>query len=134
MAALHALCFETPRPWSATEFTDLCAMRGVFLAGTETAFAMGRVIADEAELLTLAVHPGARRAGLGRAQLDRFEATAAAAGARTAFLEVAADNDAARALYRAAGYAESGRRTAYYTAPNGAKIDALILHKPLKLA
>ena len=47
-----------------------------------------------------------------------------------AFLEVAEDNAAARALYRAAGWNETGRRRGYYPRPGGA-LDAITLAKPL---
>ncbi|MEX5728265.1 ribosomal-protein-alanine N-acetyltransferase [Rhodovulum iodosum] len=131
LAALHALCFSHPRPWSAGEFSALLASPGVFLCDGEHSFALGRALAGEAELLTLAVHPGARRAGLGRARLAAFEAGARARGAEDAFLEVAADNGPALALYRDAGYRQVGARPGYYVRPDGARIDALTLRKAL---
>ena len=87
------------------------------------AFLMGRVIADEAELLTLAVCPQCRRTGLARELVQRFADHAAGAGATSAFLEVAADNLPAQALYAATRWQPSGRRRDYY-APG---MDALIL-------
>ena len=135
LADLHRACFTMPRPWTAGEFTALMAGTGVFItAPTPTAFAMGRAILDEVELLTLAVDPSARRTGLGAATLNAFELEALRRGALRAHLEVAANNAAARALYQTAGYCESGQRRGYYDAPNGAKIDAIILTKPLKRA
>jgi ribosomal-protein-alanine N-acetyltransferase len=131
LAALHAACFTTPRPWSAAEFAALGDSPGVFLCGDETGFALGRVIAGEAELLTLAVHPAARRRGLGRRWLDAFEAAARSRAAADAFLEVAADNAAALRLYQRAGYTVAGRRKAYYTPPAGPRIDALVMRKTL---
>lgn len=82
-----------------------------------------RVAADEAEILTLAVIPGQRRQGTGRALLRRALAAAAAAGARAIFLEVASINLPALTLYSAEGFAPCGRRTAYYE--DGA--DAIVL-------
>jgi ribosomal-protein-alanine N-acetyltransferase len=73
-----------------------------------------RVAADEAEILTLAVAPEARRTGLGRALLDAACEAARAAGAVRLFLEVSATNQAARALYDAAGFQQIGRRRRYY--------------------
>ena len=87
---------------------------------------VGRVIADEAELLTLVVGRAARRRGTGRTLLARFEAEARTRGAEEAFLEVAADNAAARGLYAGAAWYEAGRRRGYYKG-----IDALILRKTL---
>lgn len=131
LSALHALCFTHPRPWSAGEFAVLLDSPGTFVCGDATAFVLGRAIAGEAELLTLAVHPDARRQGLGRARLIDFETRAQAGGACEAFLEVASDNAGARALYAAAGYAQAGLRPGYYSTPEGARIDALILRKAL---
>ncbi len=131
MAQLHALCFVTPRPWNAAEFSELLASRGVFSCATETGFAIGRVIADEAELLTLAVHPDFRRTGLGARLLDDFERDAARRGAEHAFLEVAADNSAALGLYQQAKFEQVGCRPNYYHPPAGPPVNALILRKPL---
>ena len=131
MAALHARCFTTPRPWTAAEFAALLAEPPVFATLAETGFALGRVVADEAELLTIAVAPEARRNGEGRALLDGFLRTARARGAGTAFLEVAADNAAALALYRWSGFAEAGRRRGYYHSPGNPPVDALVMVKSL---
>lgn len=131
LAALHARCFETPRPWNADEFTSMLASNGVFLQTTDAGFALGREVAGEVELLTLAVDPACQRQGSGRILLGAFEATAKNRGAKDAFLEVAQNNTAAYALYHAAGYTESGRRPAYYTPPTGAKITAILMRKAL---
>lgn len=131
LAALHARAFIMPRPWSAAEIADLLASPFVFVVEQPQAFAMGRVIADEAELLTIATDPDVRRQGLGRRCLDAFEDTARTRGATTAFLEVAADNAAARALYLGNGWQISGTRPKYYHAPDGRRVDAQILGKSL---
>ena len=131
MAALHAECFETPRPWSAAEFADLLDAPEVFLCTRGDGFALGRVLFEECELLTLAVAPTARRAGVGRALLAAFEAEARGRGASSAFLEVSAENAPARALDDSQGYRQSGTRKAYYRAPDGTRIDALVLSRSL---
>lgn len=130
-AALHAAAFADGRPWSVASFASLWVDPGVFAVGDARAAALGRVVLDEAELLTLATHPAHRRLGLGRATLAAFEEQARARGARRAFLEVRANNAAACALYAAAGYAEAGRRRGYYKTQSGARVDALMLSKPL---
>ncbi len=132
LAALHARCFVTPRPWSAQEFADFLATPGVYHCAAGPGFALGRVILDEAELLTLAVDPAHRRRGLARIALAAFEDEAARRGAARAFLEVAADNTAARAFYAGAGWAECGLRRGYYRDPQGRATDAVIYEKPLK--
>lgn len=131
MAALHAAAMTVPRPWTAAEFDALLAHPGTFVTGDATAFAMGRVVLDEAELLTIATHPAHRRRGLGRARLAAFEAEARTRGARAALLEVAADNAAAVALYHGAGYSRTGLRRRYYRPEKGPAVDALVLAKPL---
>ncbi|MFN6977669.1 MAG: GNAT family N-acetyltransferase [Gemmobacter sp.] len=128
LAALHARCFVRPRPWTAEGFAAALAAPGGFLCEGPAGFALGRALAGEAELLTLAVDPGLRRQGHAASLLAAFEAEAARRGAGRAFLEVAADNAPARALYAAAGWLQAGLRRGYY----GAGIDALILDKPLK--
>jgi ribosomal-protein-alanine N-acetyltransferase len=92
------------------------------------------VILDEAELLTIATHPGHRRQGLGRAALEAFESVARARGATIAHLEVAADNAAAIALYASAGYARSGLRRSYYRSADGTPVDAVLMAKALPAA
>ncbi|OIP82780.1 MAG: alanine acetyltransferase [Rhodobacterales bacterium CG2_30_65_12] len=130
MAALYAAAFAEVRAWSAEEIAALISGPGGFAVTAAAGFALGRAIVGEAELITIAVAPTARRQGTGRALLAAFEAEARAHDADTAFLEVAADNTAALALYRAAGWAEIGRRAAYYARPTGAA-DALTMAKPL---
>jgi ribosomal-protein-alanine N-acetyltransferase len=127
LAALHARVFTTPRPWSAAEFAALLADPLVFLLTGPAGFLLGRVVAGEAELLTLAVAPEARRQGTGARLVQGFLQESARRGAESAFLEVAAPNAAARALYAAAGFAEAGRRRNYYRSPEGGAEDALIL-------
>ena len=133
LATLHAICFTTPRPWRAAEFETMLARPGTFLLAEPQGFAMGQTAGAEAELLTLAVAPEARRNGLGRSLLDGFHAEAARRGATTTLLEVAASNAPALALYTASGYSEIGRRRAYYRAPDGTRLDALVLTRPLSV-
>lgn len=127
LATLHARCFTTPRPWSEAEFAALLASPHVFLETELKGFVLGRVIAGEAELLTIAVDPDARREGRARALLAQFVSTAQTRGAEQAFLEVAEDNTAARAAYRSAGWQELGRRKGYYRMPDGNRVDAIVL-------
>lgn len=127
LARLHAACFTVPRPWTAAEFAALMADPAVFVCARRGGAALGRLAADEAELLTIAVDPIARRQGLGWALLTEVVAQAAARGAARIFLEVAADNAPAFELYRAAGFAEAGRRRGYYVRAGGAPVDAIVM-------
>lgn len=80
-------------------------------------FLTARLAADEMEILNLGVRADVRRRGIGRALVDAAFAWGAAHGARRAFLEVRASNAAAIAFYAAFGFAASGRRANYYSAP-----------------
>lgn len=127
MAAIHAASFTRPRPWNDGEFAGLLREPTVFAITVPDAFILGRCVLDEAELLTLAVVPAARRNGTGRRLVARFATEATRRGARTAFLEVAADNRPALALYAATGWRDAGRRRGYY----GDGVDAVIMRKAL---
>lgn len=130
LAHLHERAFAGQgRPWSAAEFADLLDSDLVFIVGDDRAFALGRVVVGEAELLTLATAPEHQRTGLGRARLAGFEAHAQALGATRFFLEVAADNAAAIGLYQQAGYVQIGRRKGYYARTGGAPVDAVVMEK-----
>jgi ribosomal-protein-alanine N-acetyltransferase len=128
MAEMHAESFAANQAWGVSAITLMLGLPGHFglLAVRQDAplgFALGRVQADQAEILTIAVRPGARGQGVGRALLHGLLAEAAKRGALELFLEVAEPNAAARALYAGAGAKEVGRRRRYYA--DGA--DALVL-------
>lgn len=130
-AHLHRLSFEPmgERGWTRQDMAELLAAPGVvgLLAEHDAGFALCRVAADEAELLTIAVDPAARRHGIGAALLAAVVAQARGAGAATLLLEVGVDNPAARALYDRAGFIEVGRRPGYYRRRDGVPADAAIL-------
>ncbi len=130
LANLHAFAMTDPRPWSVAEFADLLKQGTVHISADSASLAVGRTAAGEAELLTLATLPTARRRGYARARLMEFEIEARRRGAEVAFLDVADDNAAAIALYLAAGYIEVGRRPDYYVRPSGGAA-ALVMRKPL---
>ncbi|TDL91448.1 GNAT family N-acetyltransferase [Meridianimarinicoccus aquatilis] len=127
LAALHQLGFTTPRPWSAEEFAQLLEQSGVTLLTGPSAFALCRVVADEAELLTITVAPNERRKGHAKQLVAKVLETAHQAGAVSCFLEVAATNTPAQALYTSAGFRKVGLRRAYYQAPAGEAVDAVIM-------
>lgn len=129
LAALHAEAFDPP--WPDTAFADLLDQPGMFGLTTDDGFILIRAVADEAEILTLAVRPSARRRGLARALVEAARVHASTLGAERMFLEVAVGNTPARALYQASGFSEAGRRRDYYARPDGSREDALILSIPL---
>lgn len=128
MAALHALAFVRERPWRAEEFAGLMDSPHVVVHGAAHGFALARSVAGETELLTLAVDPAQQRQGIGRKLTEQWLAQS---NAETAFLEVAADNTGACALYTALGFAEAGRRPAYYARKCTAPVDAILMRRAL---
>jgi len=128
LASIHATAFPKAEQWNANVIgLQLGLLGGFGFLHPAGGMVLARVAADEAEILTLAVRPERRRSGLGRALLLTAMAEATARGARAMFLEVRASNEAARALYAAAGFTRVGTRARYY--PDGA--DALVLRASL---
>ncbi len=132
MARLHGAAFVTPRPWSEAEITELLASPLCFVLDEPQGFVMGRVVAGEAELLTIAVEPMAQGRGVGTRLMVRFLDELDRRGAETVFLEVAETNAAARALYSGAGFAVTGRRRGYYHGPDGVAVDAIVMGRRMK--
>ena len=126
LAALHAEAFD--RPWAEADIAAVMAGPGVFALTVDIqGFILCRSIAGEAEILTLAVVPAARRLGVGRALVEAAAGLAATQAAACLFLEVAHDNVAALALYAAAGFERVGLRKGYYL--SGA--DAVVMRRAL---
>ncbi len=74
-------------------------------------------IADELEIINIAVHPDARQQGLGGCLLDYALREETKLGILAMFLEVRTSNTPAIRLYERAGFRLAGRRRSYYTAP-----------------
>ena len=124
--------------WTASQCAGLLPMPGVWLsvareADDEVGFALARVIADEAELLLLAVHPDAQGRGVGKSLLNHFHHSALTRGANRLHLEVRDGNDAI-SLYTSSGFELVGRRRRYYNGPDGQQYDALSLAKTAGLS
>ncbi|HUB44190.1 MAG TPA: ribosomal protein S18-alanine N-acetyltransferase [Acetobacteraceae bacterium] len=129
MAEIHAASFPPREAWEEDAFALQLVMPGVFgLIHPHGGLLLARVTMNEAEVLTLAVAPEARRQGIARALLAAAMATAKRQDACEMFLEVAVGNASAQALYKRAGFTEAGRRPRYY-ADGG---DALVLRAPLQ--
>jgi ribosomal-protein-alanine N-acetyltransferase len=133
-AHLHREAFEPMGEpgWTRQDIAGLLASPGVagFLL-TQATFDIGmaicRVVVDEAELITVAVDPGHRRRGAARVLLGAVVGQVRGGGAQTLFLEVAADNPNARALYDSLGFAVVGRRAGYYARRGRPAADAFIM-------
>lgn len=126
LAAVHGAAFPDA-PWSARDFAAFLADPTTLLVTSPHGFALLRVVLDEAEILTIAVTPSAQGQGHGAALLAQALVSAKARGAWRLFLEVAADNAPARALYARAGFRQTGLRKGYYARPDAAPVDALTL-------
>lgn len=129
MARIHAAAMRHERPWQAAEFDALRANPHTHVTQDAHGFALWRAIAGEAELLTIAVDPKAQGQGVGTALMSAWM-HAAGRVAQEAFLEVAADNAPARALYARSGFDTVSVRPGYYARAQG-KVDALVMRRPL---
>jgi ribosomal-protein-alanine N-acetyltransferase len=122
-------------PWSLGDFRECVASDATFLVAETGAGVAGYVVAldaaDEGEILNLAVAPGGRRHGTGRALVEEVLTALTDRGVRQVYLEVRESNAAARALYAAHGFREIGRRAQYYRRPVE---DAIILRAAIVAA
>ncbi len=121
---LHALCFPH-KPWSAADFADL-KKSGCDIVASQNGFIVYRAITPEAELITIGVHPDARRGGIAATMIELMVRDLAARGVKRVFLEVAENNHPARALYEKHGFTVVGRRPKYYDG-----IDAILMARDL---
>ncbi len=128
LAHIHGEAFAPQRGWTAREFADLLKQPSVVLFSRPEGYALLRVVANEAELLTLAVRPTAQRKGVAS---DLMREWLSKTDAKRAFLEVAEDNGAAKALYQRHGFEVSGRRKAYYKRSDGVAVDAVLMQLAL---
>ncbi len=140
LAEIHAVAFA--HTWSTEDFAALLADRGVFAVGLRrqsrfsgarlVGFVLVRIVADEAEILTIAVRPVYRRRGFGRMLMDEALRRLHRAGASACFLEVDRGNAPAVALYRALGFQVVGERRNYYQSDSPADGTALVMRVQLR--
>ena len=89
-------------------------------------FAGLSVSGPQADILTIASHPDARRQGVGRRLLDALLDHARAHGVEAVHLDVRADNTGAQAMYAADGFEELDRRPGYYRDADAVLMRALL--------
>lgn len=123
LAQLHGLAF-VDGAWSKSAFADLLEQKTVTALGHQNGFILLQILPDGVEILTLAVHPDMRRCGLAR-QLMAHMMTALRPA--QIWLEVAADNYPAQALYSGFGFIEYGRRSKYYKRAGNFPVDAVLM-------
>jgi ribosomal-protein-alanine N-acetyltransferase len=133
-ARLHAASFAFP--WSKIDFESMLtdphvladgAFNDKLLKDEVGGMALSRLLPPDAEILTFAVDPARRGAGLGRALLAAHLTNLERGGARLIFLEVGEDNAAALKVYERLGFKTIGRRENYYRHPSGERLAALTM-------
>ena len=136
LARIHASGFY--RGWPAQDFTDFLADPAntpIYIACDArrriAGFALIRVVADEAELLTIAVDPKWRGKKIGQALLRAVFADLMMSPVRRMFLEVDEQNLPAVKLYTREGFGEISRRKGYYPRPDGSAATALVMKRDL---
>jgi len=136
IAAMHGRLFQPP--WQADGIAKLLEHPAstAFVAQIgapkiTVGFAMGQVMSDEAEILTIGVAPELQRRGLGKLLVEGLMRAAKRAECQRMFLEVAADNTAGLELYQRLAFKEARRRKAYYERPGGSAVDAIVLERAL---
>jgi ribosomal-protein-alanine N-acetyltransferase len=113
--------------WSMQALVEFMPLPGAVAlmserAGRPTGFVLGRLVADEAEVLNLAVREECRREGEGRALLEELLRRFAESGVSRVFLEVRESNRGAIGFYERMGFRQSGRREDYYREPQEAAL------------
>lgn len=127
VTAIETACFSLP--WSREAFAEeLDAGNAVYLAALEEEEVLGyggmRFAAGEFYVDNIAVRPGRRRQGVGRAIMEALVDRAQSMGGAFISLEVRPSNGAALGLYRQLGFEPVGLRKNFYEKP---REDALIL-------
>ena len=133
LAQLHGTSFH--RGWGESEFERMLAERDTLvqrlrLGRKIIGFAVSRMGADEAEILSIAIDAGHRGKGYSRNLLLTHLGHLAGYGVRSIFLEVEENNHPARRLYQWAGFAVVGRRERYYQ-QDGEQLNALLMRRDL---
>jgi len=134
LAELHGASFH--RGWGEAEFEGMLTERNTLVHRLRSGraivgFAVSRMAADEAEILSIAVAASHRGRGLSRHLLLTHLGHLAGRGVRTIFLEVEENNQPARRLYERAGFTVTGRRERYYRQPDGEQLNALLMRRDL---
>lgn len=135
LARIHGKSFF--RGWPTEDFISFLGDRGTpaYIACDAkrriAGFALIRQVADEAELLTIAVDPKWRGKGVGRALMDAVFADLLLSPARKMFLEVDEQNMAAIHLYEKLGFTRISTRRGYYPRPDGSAATALVMARDL---
>jgi ribosomal-protein-alanine N-acetyltransferase len=121
--AVLAILRESPEAaaWSRESLLQLASVESAAwvaeLNAVVAGFLIGRVAADDFEILNIAVFGAHRRSGIGSKLLESALDFSRIAGIARMYLEVRASNGPAIALYTRYGFTECGRRARYYRDP-----------------
>lgn len=134
LAQIHGASFH--RGWGESEFDSMLTERNTLvhrlrIGRKVVGFAVSRMAADEAEILSIAVAESHRGRGLSHTLLLTHLGHLAGRGVRTVFLEVEENNQPARRLYERAGFTVVGRRERYYRQDGGEPLNALLMRRDL---
>jgi ribosomal-protein-alanine N-acetyltransferase len=142
LSEIHAGAFR--RGWSSAEFEALLSQPGVhaLMAHARTAFggriaagfALYRLAADEAEILSIAVIPQCRRRGVAKLLLEEAMRHLYREGVHRIHLEVEDENEAALRLYRGMEFRENGMRPGYYSQGRARPAGAIAMLRQLRPA
>ncbi|KAB0540783.1 ribosomal protein S18-alanine N-acetyltransferase [Pseudochrobactrum algeriensis] len=134
LADLHAPAFH--HAWSEEDFAGMLSQGNIFgfiarpvgKPKQAAGFVLARLVAGEAEILTIAVSSAFQRRGIGRDLMEAVLRHLHHERAESLFLEVDESNVAAQALYRRLGFIQVGQRPAYYETGHG-RSNALVLRR-----
>ncbi len=129
VASVTRILERTPEAanWAAESYGEALSWSGVLALVCETegkvcGFIIARQVADEAEVLNLAVEPERRGKGEGGELLKKALEELRGRGASRVFLEVRESNETGIAFYTKRGFVKTGRREGYYREPEEAAV------------
>jgi ribosomal-protein-alanine N-acetyltransferase len=140
VVGIHSAAFR--RGWSGAEFEALIVQPGAHALiahyrnklgwRTPAGFILYRIVADEAEILSVAVVQECRRRGIARLLLEEALRHIYREGVQKIHLEVEDSNRAAIGLYRGMEFRESGKRAGYYAQGRATAGAALLMVRQLR--
>ncbi len=136
LAAVMAIERQNPGPWNTSQLADELgqSLSWQWIARSSDServlgYIIGRTVADEAEILRLAVDAKHRRCGVAQHLLQHTFTELRRNGTLTCFLELRVGNIGARRLYEKNGFQSIGIRYNYYQSPDE---DAFVMTKSLQ--
>lgn len=122
LVSLDAAAFEAPYQLASGELIEMMVTSGLFVVATAAdaallGYACADTLVDTGQIMRLAVHPAARRQGIGRALLNHGLAYCQAAGAQRVTINTQESNAAGLRLYEESGFRRMGRRVPLLVRP-----------------